>query len=175
VVILGSFNNFCGTCDTLGSIGGGLYSVELNLLPGVYEYYFGLDNGANLETLNDAACTVLADTVFHRLITVTEATILPEVCWNSCDTCDVFTSVVQNNQYSTIIFPNPANDQLNIKLNNPLPTTVELRHISGTLVYSMNCNTSQLSVPTNDLSQGVYIITLTSELGTERRVIEVIH
>ncbi|MFM7105578.1 MAG: hypothetical protein ACKOW8_08645, partial [Flavobacteriales bacterium] len=119
VVILGSFNNFCDTCDTLSSIGGDLYSVELNLLPGVYEYYFGLDNWANLEMLNDAACTVLADTVFHRLITVTEATILPEVCWNSCDTCDVISSVTYNNPYSTIIVPNPANDQLNIKLNNP--------------------------------------------------------
>jgi len=169
VIIAGNFNNYCSTCDTLMPMGGGLYSGVLNLLPGVYDYYFGLDDGAVLESLSDAPCTVAADSGFHRAITVTEATILPEVCWNACDTCEVNTYIHQVNENRFVVFPNPANDNVNLRLTNQGVTRVELRHISGALVHSCAYNTSLITLPTATLSQGVYVISVSNDVGTERQ------
>jgi hypothetical protein len=175
VIIAGNFNNYCQTCDTLMPMGGGLYSALLHLLPGVYEYYFGLDDGAMVESLNDAPCTVSADSGFHRAITVTEFTMLPEVCWNTCDTCEVVTAIDQVDANLFVVFPNPANDNVNLRLTSEGITRVELQHISGALVYSSSCNASLITLPTASLSQGVYVISVSNDAGTERQIIQIIH
>jgi hypothetical protein len=54
-----------------------------------YEYKFAYDSWAGQENLTPGdPCTMTTDIFTNRVITVTEATTLDEVCWGSCESCE---------------------------------------------------------------------------------------
>jgi len=57
------------------------------------------------------------------------------------------------------VFPNPASSKLNIAWNNTTPTSIELRDLSGKVVYSNTKITgSKLTITTTDFASGMYIL-----------------
>jgi hypothetical protein len=85
----GSFNSWCGGCNAMDDADGdGVYSLTLSLLPGSYEYKFTLDGWTIQEEFaGGESCTSTIDGFTNRAVTATETTVLPVVCWNSCDVC----------------------------------------------------------------------------------------
>ncbi len=173
VSVAGSFNNFCEDCDTLTAQGNGVYSGVVNVLAGVYEYYFVLDY-ATSESLSDAPCTVLADSIFLRTVTVTEATTLPEVCWNSCDTCEFSTGVSMVNQIESTMYPNPADAIVYINMDEE-GAVLEMLDITGSVVYSSVLTAGNNAVSTTKLSQGMYVMFVRKGSAVNRHLLEIIH
>ena len=88
VFVNGGFNGWCGACNPLADNGNGIWSVTLPLDPGTIEYKFTLD-GWNYqeEFAGGEACTSTIDGFTNRSLTFDAETVLPAVCWESCDVC----------------------------------------------------------------------------------------
>jgi Glycogen recognition site of AMP-activated protein kinase/Secretion system C-terminal sorting domain len=91
VYVSGTFNNWSGDANQLTDADGDkVYSAELTIPQGGYEYKFTIDNWAKQEEFNGLeVCTVTDPSgKFHnRSVTVTTDKALPTVCWNSCYQC----------------------------------------------------------------------------------------
>ncbi len=93
--INGSFNNWCGGCTPMTDTDGdGIYESTIVLPAGTYEYKFAWDGWAGQESLTPgSACTITTGEFTNRVITVSEATTLAAVCWESCTPCG---TVIEN-------------------------------------------------------------------------------
>jgi len=69
-----------------------------------------------------------------------------------------------NLQNSVIIFPNPANDLLNVKLSQEFES-VEITNMLGQLLYSNKVTDSFLQIDISSYTSGVYFIRLKGENG----------
>lgn len=95
--------------------------------------------------------------------------------WSSlkCDGC-VLGAGDNPAQTGLVVYPNPANDRLNIALNNPTNAWIYITDMSGKELYSSGevFIDSEYTVPINYLSPGVYIVKLVSgDLVVTRKVI----
>jgi PKD repeat protein len=77
---------------------------------------------------------------------------------------------------SILIYPNPANDILNINMVNygKNDVKIEIYNSMGALVKTMNGNTSVLSINMSDEVSGIYYVTLTTDEGTITRKVSLI-
>ncbi len=91
VYVSGTLNNWSGDANELKDPDGDkVYSAELTLPQGGYEYKFTIDNWTKQEEFNGfELCTVTDPSgQFHnRSLTVASDKVLPTVCWNSCYQC----------------------------------------------------------------------------------------
>ncbi len=77
----------------------------------------------------------------------------------------VHTGINENNlQNSVIIFPNPANDLLNVKLSQEFES-VEITNMLGQLLYSNKVTDSFLQIDISSYTSGVYFIRLKGDNG----------
>jgi len=91
-------------------------------------------------------------------------------------------SINKNIDYSFDIFPNPANKSINISLNNNINTndkiSIEIYDLIGKKVLSSNLNNinrNQVSLNTENLKQGVYLVSISKNgntVTTNRLMIE---
>ena len=90
VGVFGTFNNWCGTCNTLtDEDGDGIYTATIEVLPGELEYKFILDGQSVEETFKPGdSCTKTTDIYTNRVIQIQGDVILDPVCFNSCADCD---------------------------------------------------------------------------------------
>lgn len=168
--ISGNFNGFCNACEPMVSLGNGMWTDTLMLFPGVYEYYYTLNQGAMQESLVKGNCTVSEDGEIHRIFSHIEATDLPMVCWESCQSCGVF--VEENSDRAFSLYPNPASEYLNISMQNPENGVTRLFSISGVLVKEKKfVNQSKVQLSTQDISGGVYELLVVTEGWTEVRTV----
>jgi hypothetical protein len=155
VEVSGSFNAFCNGCEPLTSMDNIHWTTTLMLLPGVYEFYYTADGGAITETLTDDICTVNSGGVFHRIITVTEATAIPEVCWEACVPCTVH--VDEFALEHLIVYPNPARDAFTITTSSVSPAMVHVVNMMGEVVYATSTNgQNKIEIPAELWSAGIY-------------------
>ena len=86
----GSFNGWCGSCATMTDDDGDMiYELAVDLQGGTTEYKFTLDGWTFQEEFTDGdPCTSNLDGYINRTIEVSGDTLLPPVCWNSCDVCE---------------------------------------------------------------------------------------
>ena len=70
-------------------------------------------------------------------------------------------SVTINNAPSFVIYPNPANDQVQIIFSGKI-NSIEISDVSGKLVKRMNSNTAN-RYNINDLQKGIYIVKIYDE------------
>jgi hypothetical protein len=174
VEIAGDFNNFCDGCEQLTQGGNGIWSLTLPLLQGVYEYYFTLNNGAVEENLEQSTCTVNTPAGVHRIITITESTNIPLVCWEACTDCSLGLS---ENALATIsVYPNPANEKISITIPQQTAGTIILKNTSGQVIYFNEIELLQENaIDSRSLANGVYFIEITSDLGTKIEKIIINH
>ena len=73
---------------------------------------------------------------------------------------------------TTEIYPNPANDNINIVSYSQIIKDVEIYNISGQKVMSKSFNSNTIKLNTNSLSTGVYIFNIKSnDTSVKRKVI----
>lgn len=87
--VSGSFNGWCGDCNMLTDDDMDMvYEGTFPIIPGSIEYKFTLDNWVVQEEFEGGeSCTITTDGFTNRYLEFEEATVLPVVCWNSCDAC----------------------------------------------------------------------------------------
>ncbi|MCG8575415.1 MAG: T9SS type A sorting domain-containing protein [Flavobacteriales bacterium] len=87
-----------------------------------------------------------------------------------------FAGVVENWEESLAIFPNPANDHLNIiSANNDL-ASAEIYTTAGRVVYTIAIDGATTQIQTDALPNGMYVLKLTSNSGESRtEIISVNH
>jgi len=174
VEIAGDFNNFCNGCEPLTQGENGIWSTTIPLLQGVYEYYFTLNNGAVEENIEQSTCTVNTQAGVHRIITITESTNIPLVCWEACTDCSLGLS---ENALATIsVYPNPANEKISITIPQQTAGTIILKNTSGQVIYFNEIEPLQENaIDSRSLANGVYFIEITSDLGTKIEKIIINH
>lgn len=75
--------------------------------------------------------------------------------------CPIITDIhlVTDNKKSISIFPNPANDIINISSGNDVPKSIEITNIIGQTILSLNkINDLNTTVNLSDFSQGLYFV-----------------
>ena len=174
VEIAGDFNAFCDGCAPLTQGNNGIWSVTLPLLQGVYEYYFTLNNGTVEENLEESTCTVNTPGGVHRIITITESTNIPLVCWEACTDCSLGLSELDSSKIT--FFPNPADEKLQINFPNNSTGYVRLIDSTGKIIIENKLNNqSTNTVDTSTLQEGVYLLELISNTGIQTEKIIINH
>ena len=86
----GTFNGWCGGCAPMADPDGdNVWTLDIELAAGTYEYKFAYDSWAGSENLTEGdPCTVTAFGFTNRSLVVSEDMVLDEVCWGSCEACD---------------------------------------------------------------------------------------
>jgi len=161
----GTFNNWCGGCAPMTDANSdNIWEIIIPLPADTFEYKFANDNWAGQESLTSgSSCTITTDGFTNRQIIVTENIVLPAVCWGSCDPCINGFEMLNANNID--IYPNPAQGQLNIALNQQVSEKLNLRVMdaSGRVVFSsINTPAQKLSVDTKNLANGVYFLQVSS-------------
>lgn len=73
--------------------------------------------------------------------------------------CDMeLTAIQENNTSSISIFPNPANTEFTVKVDNQQGLNVQLYNLTGQQVCSYSVAGNQLTIPRSGLPGGVYIV-----------------
>ena len=92
VFVNGSFNNWCGTCNPMTDMGGGLWQATLPIPVGNIEYKYTVNGFADEEIFaGNEPCTITTtvgpNVYINRSYAVTGYATLPAVCFESCDAC----------------------------------------------------------------------------------------
>ena len=74
-------------------------------------------------------------------------------------------SIVENDAVTATIFPNPANDVLNFKLNGNA-SAISILSLDGKVISSQEVNQSNATVNVSNLVSGIYMYQITSANGT---------
>jgi hypothetical protein len=162
VEIVGNFNGFCMSCDTLQPLFvNNTYGIDLQLEAGLYDYFFTINEGQDNEVLTDDVCTMSLGGNFHRVVTVTADTFVPSTCWESCSPCVVGVDESTANTFE--VYPNPAQNtlQLPASFNG---ATLAIYNTQGQLVVTDNNLNNTLDIHT--LAVGLYHIVLQKEQRT---------
>ena len=69
---------------------------------------------------------------------------------------------------TTLIYPNPVNDKLNIEAREAIDN-LEIYNLMGALVYSQKSCSNKVEINTADLQSGIYFIRLTTNKVSETR------
>jgi gingipain R len=74
------------------------------------------------------------------------------------------------------VYPNPATDVVNVQWTDANPISIELRDLSGKLIYTANTSDvtgSAIAIPTNTFAAGVYVLQYKTQqqVGTTKLVI----
>ena len=97
VYVSGSLNSWSGNANQLTDPDGdGIYTGDISLAPGNYEFKFTYDNWTGQESLDpatqDSVCTLTTGIYTNRYITIGSSdTTLPVYCWEECSACAVQT------------------------------------------------------------------------------------
>jgi 1,4-alpha-glucan branching enzyme len=83
----GDFNNWCGSCSGMSNPDNdAIWSVTIPIFEGAHTYLFSYDNYTGIENLSGLPCSD-GSSFNLRTITISNDTILPPVCWGSCELC----------------------------------------------------------------------------------------
>ena len=138
--LAGAFNNFTGEPMIEGT--GNIWTLTLDLEPGIYTYKFqnGLGGWESIDTSIGDDCTVGG--YGDRQIEVGDVAITTNlVCFGYCVPCDggvIGNSNEQMLENGVEVFPNPAKDVLNIRIDLPQATdnlSIRLLNVFGQVIY----------------------------------------
>ena len=78
---------------------------------------------------------------------------------------------MQNPEGTIFIYPNPANDVLNISFSSPSPVAIQLFDMTGRNIKSISTTIDHISMNVSDLNNGMYFCTITGKDFTSTRKI----
>jgi len=76
-------------------------------------------------------------------------------------------SVDENQGADTIIYPNPANDIVSIKLQTQVMEHLKISDIKGSILYAETLQSNQKKLNTSSFAKGMYFITITTKQGAK--------
>ncbi len=116
--------------------------------------------------------TLTSQYVYYAKVVVDTATI--DYAWG-VDSVTTGIKNVREDNTGWVIYPNPANATLNVELKEATePALIQIYSINGALVYTDRSREKSLSVPTQALSNGMYVLKVTTaqSVSSKRFVIE---
>ena len=121
------------------SDGDNIWDVSISLQTGdTIEYKFSADSWSIQET-NDpnTSCTNGDPNFTNRVLVIpSNDTILPDVCWGSCDSCSSIGSLENLELHSLSIFPNPSSKFISLKSFDSI-NEIYIYDINGKLVLQI--------------------------------------
>jgi hypothetical protein len=186
VYLIGNFTNpqWQGGAIQMTNTGANVYEATANVSGAAqfqYKFVNGLvSNSANEEGAGIADCGV-ANGIggYNRVHDRTgEAETLSVVCFSACTDCVVN---VNENAFlsSLLVFPNPAEDRLTVKLNAATAQNIQIQLINnvGQVVYSKNAGTlagdRQFEIEVAQLSAGVYNLVVSNGTGIQTKTVSI--
>src|SRR5690554_2494722 len=91
----------------------------------------------------------------------------PDNCKSFSNAINWTVSVIKEDNFSLIVFPNPVKNKLNLKSSGQIITHFEITTITGQKLINKSINTQEHSVDIEHLSSGTYLIKVQSPHGTE--------
>jgi len=162
----GTFNSWCGNCNAMSdSNGDNIWDVTVKLQSGdTIEYKYSADSWSIQETNDPNGFCNNGDPNFTNrvLIVPVNDTILPDVCWGSCDTCSPIGAIDNLELNDLSIFPNPTSSFLTIR-SNKLISPISIYDITGKLVLQNKRNSNEIILDISNLNSGLYFIKSNSQ------------
>lgn len=168
----GTFNNWCGSCATMTSMGNNIYELEVVVPTDTIEYKFTADGWTDQENLTQGlpctrTTTDMSGTFTNRMLIPSGDTILPLVCWESCAECGVV-SINENEWIKGFkVLPNPNSGVFDISgsLNSSEDIRITVVDMQGRLIYEATelNNTISRSIDISSSDQGMYILNISSD------------
>jgi 1,4-alpha-glucan branching enzyme len=161
----GTFNNWCGSCNTMTDANNDdIYEITLPLPVGAIEYKFTVDGWAASEQLTAGdACTITTGGFTNRAYTVANNDTLDVACWALCTDCP--TGIDESFTTSFNVFPNPATTELSIATSIENGTAFITTILGEEVGSKVNLNTTK-SLNIASLSPGIYYLNI--ETATQR-------
>ena len=168
----GTFNSWCGNCNAMSDTNGdNIWDVTVKLQSGdTIEYKYSADSWSIQETNDPNGFCTNGDPNFTNrvLIVPVNDTILPDVCWGSCDTCSPIGAIDNLELNDLSIFPNPTSSFLTIK-SNKLISPISIYDITGKLVLQNKGNSNEIILDISNLNSGLYFIKSNSQNSSIRK------
>lgn len=176
----GPFNGWCGACaEMLDPDNDSIFELTIQILTGVTEFKYTLNGWDFQEEFTEGdPCTSTIGGFTNRSIEVLGDTVLPVFCYNSCESCDTRPNGIDdvNLAESISVYPNPANSELNIKANTNGVYTVTMTDILGKTIMNRTLIGSEItSINTSNLSEGLYLMTVTDEVSVYTTKVVISH
>ena len=76
-------------------------------------------------------------------------------------------SVDENQSNNVIIYPNPANDIVSIKLQTQVMEHLKISDVKGSIIYTETLQSNQKQLNTSSFAKGMYFITITTKQGAK--------
>lgn len=146
-----------------------IYELTVPLEAGDIQYKFTADGWTDQEDLTGlTACTFTDGTFTNRAHSITGDAVLDVVCWGSCEACAL--SVDELGTVALNLFPNPANDLLNIEMDQVVMDEIRVLDVMGRVLEVVNPNASSVKISTAQWPVGLYQIAVHTPKGwnTER-------
>jgi hypothetical protein len=168
----GVFNGWCGNCNPMTDVDNdSIWEVTIDITLDTIEYKFSHDTWTGQEELDSAsACvktTIDGNNVFvNRFLAISGDTILPAVCWNSCEECEVDTTtgIFNVSNLNLNIYPNPSNTIINIETGSFESYAITMMDALGKIVYSSsNVNNTLETIDVSTFENGIYMVILRSD------------
>lgn len=163
-----SQNAFSPTKVRLYSFGGEIYEIISYYSGSSYAYkYFNGNTAGTGETIT-GSCSVFG----NRGITVTKDTVMPAVCFMSCDACTALSVQEAVSQNLFKAFPNPAKNSVTVQsaINERIAHIVIL-NVSGQVVKTIDdIHAPQYTVSGLSLEKGMYFIRVLNESGQQQPI-----
>lgn len=75
----------------------------------------------------------------------------------------VFIDEPQQQDFTFLVYPNPANNQLTVELERGQPTIVSLIDATGKEIYAARQSHYRFTIPVQDIAEGVYFLRILDE------------
>jgi hypothetical protein len=154
----GTFNGWCGNCNAMSDADGdNVWDVTVALNVGdTIEYKYSADSWT-IQEMNDpnAPCTNGDPTYTNRVYVVpsSDATI-GEVCWGSCDPCS---NGINNGLADMMIYPNPADQIINISSRDQISKVV-VKDVLGKEILHISTSTNFYQLDVSKLASNIYYV-----------------
>jgi len=173
VFLNGTFNGWCGNCTPMADVDmDGVWEVMVPLPVGNIEYKFTVDGWATSEQfVGGEPCTITTGGFTNRAASITTASTMPVVCWESCVDCPA--GVDELNENGIVIAPNPASSVLNVSAKSEIQSIV-MYDVNGRLVQSVSNNGASASINVSNMNHGLYLVCVTTNKGvyTQRVIVK---
>ena len=168
----GLFNGWCGNCTPLSDPeNDSIWVASVDITLDTIEYKFSHDAWTGQEDLDSASScvktTIDGTEVFvNRFLVIESDTILPVVCWNSCEACkDIGTGILSlPGNFDLNIYPNPTNGIVNIETASFESYVLTMMDALGRVVYaSSDVNKTHETIDVSSFDNGIYMVFLKTD------------
>lgn len=161
----GTFNNWCGSCNTMTDANNDdIYEITLPLPLDSIEYKFTVDGWASSEQLTAGdPCTITVGIYTNRSYLVTANDTLDVACWALCTDCPAGIDETFVNAFK--VYPNPATTELSIATSVENATAFITTILGEEVGTNVDLNMTK-SLNIASLSPGIYYLNI--ETATQR-------